>query len=445
MDERDTRSADGLLRGLSSGRTVAWVAAGVLAWAFTRAVVVRLLLDRHAWVAGDLAYFEHSIAGVPELGLASTLVEYPLPGVLVVALPRLLGDLVGAPDAYAETVLVLSLLADAAFAVLLAVVAGGRRRTAVAVWILAVPLLGATAYARFDLVPGVLAGVALLVWPRRPLLAAAVGSVATGLKLWPVLVLPALAAPAATRRAVSVVVAATGVLLVAASLLLAGWGRLVSPLTWQAERGLQIESVAASPAMVAWALAPERYALGFAEHNAYEVAGPGVGELLAVTEMSLLLLVVGLLWLWLRAFRRGRDLGPDAVVWLALAAVTAFVVTSKVLSPQYLLWLLPLAAAAVAVSGERSVRAWASLLLVATATTQLVFPELYGNLTLDGQHRGWTVLVLVVRNVLLVWLMVWAGVRAVAAVSEGARSSATHPDRTGTTSAPSGGGPTTRA
>jgi hypothetical protein len=434
MVERDT------------GATVAWGGAAVLAWVATRALVVWLLHDRHAWVRGDLAYFELSIAAVPELGLAATLVEYPLPGVLVVALPEILAAAVGAPGAYPETVLVLSLLADAAFAVLLAVLGGGRRRVAVAVWILAVPLLGATAYARFDLVPGVLAGVALLAWPLRPRLAAVAGAVATGLKLWPALVLPALAAPASSRKAVTRGVAATGGLLVAASLLVAGWDRLVSPLTWQAERGLQIESVAATPAMVAWALAPDRYAIGFTEHNAYEVAGPAVGELLAVSGAVSLLLVAGLLWLWLVAFRRGRDLGPEAVVWLALAAVAAFVVTSKVLSPQYLLWLLPLSAAAVAVSGERSIRVWTGLLLVATATTQLVFPELYGNLTVDGApHRGWTVLVLVARNALLVWLAVWAAVRAVREVSGAARSSATRPDRRCARHAPSGGGPTTRA
>jgi hypothetical protein len=445
MDERDTHATVALPRGRLTGRTAAWVVAGVLAWVVTRSLVVWLLHDRHAWVAGDLAYFENSIALVPELGLASTLVEYPLPGVLVVAVPGLLAAWVGAPDAYAETVLVLSLLADAAFAVLLAVLGGGRRRAAVAVWVLAVPLLGATAYARFDLVPGVLAGAALLMWPRRPGLAAAAGAVATGLKLWPALVLPALAAPAVTRRVVTVVVAVVGGLLATMSLVAAGWDRLVSPLTWQAERGLQIESVAASPAMVAWALAPDRYALGFAEHNAYEVAGPGVGELLAFSETVSLLLLAGLVWMWFLAFRRGRDLGPDAVVWLALAAVAAFVVTSKVLSPQYLLWLLPLAAAAVAVSGERSVRLWTALLLVATASTQLVFPELYGNLTVDGAHRGWTVLVLVVRNALLVWLTAWAAVRAVGAVSGAGRSSANHPDRRGRTRAPSGGGPPTPA
>jgi hypothetical protein len=445
MDERDPRAPGAFRRSRLTARTAAWVAVGVLAWAGTRALVVGLLLDRHAWVAGDLAYFEQSIAAVPELGLASTLVEYPLPGVLVVALPRLLAAALGAPDAYAETVLVLSLLADAAFTVLVAVLGGERRRAAVTVWILAVPLLGATTYARFDLVPGLLVGAALLVLATRPRLAAAAGAVAAGLKLWPVLVLPALAAPAPGRRAVVLVVAAVGGLLAGATLVVAGWDRLLSPLTWQAERGLQIESVAATPAMVAWALAPEWYALGFTEHNAYEVAGPGVGELLAVSETLSLLLVPGLLWLWLLAFRRGRHLGPEAVVWLALAAVSAFVVTSKVLSPQYLLWLLPLAAAAVAVTGQRAVRAWTALLLVATASTQLVFPELYGNLTVDGAHRGWTVLVLAVRNALLVWLAAWAAVRAVKAVSGADRSSATHRDRRGTPRAPCGGGPTTRA
>ncbi len=412
------------------------------AWVVTRTLLVWLLLGRQSWVTGDVAYFAGSLSAVPEVGLAETLVEYPLPGVAVVAFPWLLVSALGVPDAYAEAVLVLSMLADLAFTVLLGVFAGRRRGPALTVWVLAVPLLGATAYARFDLVPGVLAGAALLLLVLRPRLAAGAVALATAFKLWPALVLPALAAPWATRRRVVTVVGLLGGALALAGVAVAGWGRLLSPLTWHDQRGLQIESVAATPAMLAWALSPGPYDIVYV-HNAFEIVGPGTEALLGVSRVASMLAVAGLAWLWFLAFRRGRHLSPDAVAWLALAAVAAFMVTSKVLSPQYLLWLLPLAAAATATSDSRARRVWTITLLAATATTQLVFPVLYDHL-LTHDDRSWAAAVaLLVRNVLLVWLLARAAQLAVRGVSEAGRSSASRRVLRDTRPASSGGSPTT--
>ncbi len=436
-------------------RTV-WAVLGVaLAWLATRALVVWLLHGRHSWVEGDVGYFEQSMASLRDVGLGRTLVEYPLPALVVLALPGLLAPLVATANAYADTVTGLSLAADAAYLVLLARYAGTGRRAALVVWVLAVPLLGATTYARFDLVPGILAGAGLLLLARHPRVAAASVAVATGLKLWPVLVLPAMAAVRESRHRVVVVAASVGGLLAVSSLLVAGWDRLVSPLTWQAARGLQIESVAATPAMVAWALAPGSYQVVYTEHNAFEIAGPGTRQMMLASDVLSAGVLLGLLLLWVLAFRRGRDLTAETVSWLALTAVTGFVVTSKVLSPQYLLWLLPLAAAAVATSRSRRLRVWAGVLLAAAAATQVVFPELYPEILGGTDRAGWAVLALAVRNVLLVGLLLGAAGPAVRGVlredepgrepgvSAAGRSSASRPVRQGTSDAASGGGPTT--
>jgi len=415
-----------------------------LAWAVTRGLVLWLYLGRHAWVTGDVDYFAASLSAVPDVGLARTLVEYPLPGVLVVAVPWLLAQLVDAPSAYGEIVLVLSMLADAAFTVMLARLGRADRHAGVLIWLLAVPLLGATTYARFDLVPALLAALALLLLRGTPRLAAAAGALATGLKLWSALVLPALVVPRGSRRAVVTVVGLVGSVLVVASVVLAGWQRLFSPLTWQADRGLQIESVAATPAMLGWAVAPSEFEVAFSEYNAFEISGAGTAGMLQVATVATVVAAVGLLGLWASALRRGDSVDVATVCWLALAAVAVFMVTSKVLSPQYLLWLLPLAAAAAAVADDRALRWWAGGLLVATAATQLVFPELYGHLTRSGERTAEAVVVLASRNVLLVWLAVWASLRAVRGVSEAGRSSATRRARTGSWLAASGGGRTTR-
>lgn len=383
---------------------VATLVAVTLAWLVTRAVVVWLLRGPHSWVEGDLAYYAAGLAAVPDVGLAHTLVEYPLPGVLVVAVPWLLVTLLGEPASYPAAVLAVSLAADAAFTGLLARSARAGRGAALAVWLLAVPLLGATTFARFDLVPGLLAGAAVLLVARHPGAAAAAGSLATGFKLWPVLVLPALALREAGRRTVLVVVLLTGSALAVGTLLVGGWSRLLSPLGWQADRGLQVESVAATPAMVGWALRPGRYDVAFTDHNAFEVDGPGVTALLLAAEVTSLLVLPLLCGIWWVALRRVHAPAAERVAWVALAAVGLFLVTSKVLSPQYLLWLLPLAAAAVGTTSDRRLRVWAGGLLAATAATQVVFPVLYGSLVEPGPLTGTAVLVLTVRNLLLVAL-----------------------------------------
>jgi len=383
--------------------------AGVL-WLLTRAFVLWLFFGPESWVTGDVAYFAGSLEGVSERGLAATLMEYPLPGVALVAFPWLLAQWAGHPDLYSEIVMGLALVTDAAFTVLLYRFGRAGRGEALYVWLLAVPLLGATTYARFDLVPGILAGVSVLLLASHPRVAAGAVGVATGLKFWPALLLPALAARTRERRAVLSVVAMVGLLLAGGALTLAGWARLVSPLTWQAERGLQIESVTATPAMLAWALDPGELEVAYSGYNAFEISGTGVPLLLAASNLLSLLLVVGLAVLWVRAWRRGSTLSPDAVVWLALTAIGGFMVSSKVLSPQYLMWLLPAAAAGLAVvetrRGLRRLRRWAVVLLVATGTTHLVFPVFYGGLTTPDETSIRVVLLLVARNAMLVWLLV---------------------------------------
>jgi hypothetical protein len=230
-------------------------------------------------------------------------------------------------------------------------------------------------------------------------------------------------------------VVAVGALLAGTTVAVPGWRRLLSPLTWQAERGLQVESVPATPAMLGRLLAPGDYQVVLSEHHAYEVLGPGVEALLAASSVLSLLAGVGLLALWTVAFRHGAGITTETVSWLALAAVGLFVVTSRVLSPQYLLWLLPLGAVAAGLSRRRAPLAWAALLLVATAGTQLVFPELYGSLVGRGERVGAAVLALAVRNLLLVVLVGWACAAAARGVTVAARPSANLPGQRGTTSA----------
>jgi hypothetical protein len=105
---------------------------------------------------------------------------------------------------------------------------------------------------------------------------------------------------------------------------------------------------------------------------------------------TLALLAAGLAILWL-AWRRPT---VDALVLASLAVTLAFVTFSKVLSPQYVVWLLPLAAVAYG----RGARLGPALVALASLVTQLWFPGRYFDVV--HQH-AWAVVAVGVRNVLL--------------------------------------------
>src|SRR5204863_3074732 len=107
------------------------------------------------------------------------------------------------------------------------------------------------------------------------------------------------------------------------------------------------------------------------------------------------LLVLGLAFVL--AERRRLGLG---VLGLAASAVAAFLAFGKVLSPQFLIWLIPLVPL---VRGRRGVAA-SAVLLVALVLTQLWFPYRYWRLALQQDAiSSWLVFA---RDIVLVGLVV---------------------------------------
>lgn len=385
----------------------------VLRWVLSRALTLSLLVFLHEdQVTGDVSYYARSLHELfGGASLHDTLQEYPMP-VLLLLLPQFL---IGFLSQVAFMVLfVLSMLAvDAAFTVVLWRSDGRRRGDATDLWLWFIPAIGPLAYFRFDLVPAVLAGGAVLVAVRRPAVAGALTAAGAALKLWPVVMLPTFLIRHAERRRVLKGFLVTGIVLGGLTLIAGGVGRTLSPLRWQSARGLQIESVTATPLMLARMFHPVGvWHVGVSQYKAYEIAGAGTRALVDLTTLFTLLGGVLLIVLWWRAH---RIVTPSAQTlgWLFLATTLIVTVANKTLSPQYLLWLGgPVAALAVRAPADHAVRTFGRVLLVTAVATQLVFPVGYGTLVHTHAMLALPTLVLAIRNGLLLWLT-WYAVRQV--------------------------------
>jgi Glycosyltransferase family 87 len=388
------------------GRLRAWyeshrgVRSIVIIWMVTRTVSLLLVLTKaERTVLGDVRYYRRELRALFDVGLDQTLNEYPTPAVWILLFPYQASD--GSRNGYLVAFLAFMLLLDAAFTYALYRSAGRRHDRAIDFWLFFVFLTGALSYLRFDLLPAVLAGGALLAARRRPWVTGALTGLGAAVKLWPALLIPSFLAYRPDRRSAGIAFVAVGFGLAGISLLAGGWSRLFSPLTWQSGRGLQIESIWASPLMVARAIRPAVWTVTYSRYRAHEIFGPGVEFWVLVSNLATLVGLAVLAVLFVRAFR-AADLTPVAVGFLILTTVAVMIVTNKTLSPQYLLWLGGPAAALLllrdrATPNERAIRRTAYALVLLALLTHLDYPLLY-----PGLRGGRGDLMLVIATVVTV-------------------------------------------
>ena len=231
----------------------------VVGWLATRLLMIAILVSFERFVVGDVFYYHRKIAGLFDVGLAGTLNEYPTPVVWILWLPY--GVTGGSATGYLVAFMVFMVLLDAAFTYALYRTGrrtGGRRHdVAIDFWLLFVFLhrpavLPAVRHAarragrrRPAGRPPTTLGHRRPHRPRRGGQALA-GAADRGL----------LRAPSRTARRPAGASSPSASASPGLSLLTGGWTRLVSPLTWQSGRGLQVESIWATPLMLARAFSP---------------------------------------------------------------------------------------------------------------------------------------------------------------------------------------------
>ena len=275
-------------------------------------------------------------------------------------------------------------------------------------------LLGSVVLTRYDLYAAAFtaAAVAPLLGGRLRLGSALLG-VATAVKVYPAVMLP-LALATAWRRGgareattcaasfVGAVVAVVGPFLAIAP------GGVLHALGRQLSRPLQIESLGSGFLLAA------HQAVGLditmrSGSGSQNLAGALPDALALVQGVAL---VAALVALWV-GFARGPA-EPARLARYFAATVCAFVALGKVLSPQFLVWLVPLVPL---VRGRRGLAA-SALLAAALVLTQLWFPFRYWDLAnhLDATV-SWLVLARDLALVALALMLAWPASRRVA-VSE---------------------------
>ncbi len=310
--------------------------------------------------------------------------EYPPGSVPVFVLPALIWD--------AHYVLVFKLLMAACGIGFLACAAWVLHRLRLSQLrllpiVLAPALMGPVFLNRYDPLAALLTALALVALLRsRDRTTGALLGVATAMKLY-----PAVVALVAARRVRDRTGAAVAFLVATAVLVLPFFalapGGVGYSLWTQAKRHLQYETLGASLLMAADKLHLYGAHWIFGNPGSIDLGGrlpDAVGVLSTLVSLGLVALVVVTYW-------RGPD-GERRLVTTWAAALVAFTVFGKILSPQYLTWILPFVPLA---AGRRGVAA-AGTFLAALALTQ---PYSYGGTLRDFD---WTVWPLLVRNLLLV-------------------------------------------
>jgi uncharacterized membrane protein len=178
-------------------------------------------------------------------------------------------------------------------------------------------------------------------------------------------------------------------------------GSLTNLYEYHAQRGIQIETIYSSILMVGqklgWITAHSGFGFG-----SWNIEGTATGT---IADLSTLLLVVLLAFTYWQIYVRSKQQKIDIMRLgsCSFLVVLIVLITSKILSPQYLVWLIPLLPL---VMGRWRLVVW-TMFVVVGALTYVIFPHLYLQLV-DFDSTAVTVLAL--RNLLLILMTIFTAV-----------------------------------
>lgn len=373
------------------------------------------------FVANDISYYGYNLFQMLERG-QSVMPEYPMPAVWIMQAIYQIG---GGWQTWFPYFAGLMLVLDATVALTLY---RTNRPIGTLFWILFTFANGAIMWFRFDLIPAALVTWTCLYLVTHPRVSGAMLALGAGVKIWPAILAFPLCTPKPTpgkpafSRLISFI--SVGCALALASLFAVGFTRSASPLTWQSERGLQIESVPATALMFLRTFTDNpNFPVALSKFNAIELTKPsagnpqigaGVDAMLIVSTILTLasfLLTAILTYRLVRRYRHEDAAFVEAALLCMLAIVLATLLANKTLSPQYILWLGgPVAVLLMSRHSNwlrRPLHLLAVLMILLSALTQYTYPwGTYGIMAVPN-GSGPETSALIMRNILVVGLSIW--------------------------------------
>ncbi len=262
-------------------------------------------------------------------------------------------------------------------------------------YVLGALAVGPVFLTRFDIFPTLFAVGALLLL-NKPVRSGFMLGVGALLKVWPAFLLVSF-----PRKKIPAALAGFFAIAISASALLTTWGPGSGTfLAEQGERGLQIESVGAAPYVFANAFGYDMTTIF--RYGSMEIDATGAGMVASIVALSgfVLMAIIGF------ARLRGR-LEHIAGADVALAIVLISIASSRVFSPQYMVWVVGIAAVCL-LDPKTVMRPIIWLCIPAAIFGQLVYPLYYGSM-MEGGVVGVTLQL--ARIGFLVAATVWATAR----------------------------------
>jgi len=417
----------------SSGIAPRWLAAGdwmrsvILACLAVTLVAVVFAVD-----FPNLWYGEHDISDIViyqgyaqqmaagQLPYRDFAFEYPPLAAWLMTLPGHTQSYADYTTWFSLIMFVLTALTGVAVALIAARIwpTGWRPYAAAVLFAAAIAAVGTIVENRFDIAVALVITLAVLLLSRRQIvLAAAVIGLGFALKLTPAIFLPLalLLAPSVRRAGVAVGAFAVTAVAPFAPYLIMAPGGVWHVFAYHMQRPVQLESVIATPFLLGKVLG-----LGWVDVvTSYGSQGIVATGSVAAATVSTLLTVAAVAAVYALLLRRRHLLlrSPRALPLAALSLVLAMMAFSKVLSPQYFIWLLPVVALATVTEPLLGALSFVTLLL-----TQINFPAKYWALVyLEPSSVKW----LAARNIALVacfLLALWRLIRLPAEPDDGVKT-----------------------
>lgn len=352
---------------------------------------------------------------------AGTSWQYPIGAALLFLLAEL------GPAHYDRTFCLMMLACDLGITVTIATVGWREHRFhGVWAWLLSTTAFGPIILLRFDLAPTVALVMALAVlWSGRRLgLFGALIGVGVLVKVWPLLALVAARSWRELLRAALWCTATVVIVTAGASIFL---GNALGFISNQAGRGLEVDSIAASPWFLRNAFTQKPLPFQFAS-GATDLAGGTASTVAAALHILMVLAAIAVAGWWvarLPPYRAPVPAGPSLLIGPAAAYVTPaerptspaaardavltvvlwYLVISPVLSPQYFIWVMALGSLLLC-SRETEMQRPLILIAVTLALTRALMQsgsQLYATHLAAGALTPTTItsLALVARNVVL--------------------------------------------